>query len=122
LQTKVQAAKSTFDIRAIKLLGEGNAGIYDWDLERKPAFLIGKSTAETTADIDLSDSAFAAMIENAHVVLNRAANRWYVEDISMNGTVALEQAGLVYRLEKGKPCILSRGDILHIAKARLLCV
>jgi hypothetical protein len=121
LRVNAKHTESAFDICRIQLLDEDDRGIYDWVLEQKPAFLIGKSAAET-ADIDLAASAFSATIEDLHAVLNRAANRWYVEDISINGTVTLEQDGLMYLLEKGKACILSRGAVLHIGQARLLCV
>jgi hypothetical protein len=98
----------------VKLLDEAGRGIFDWDLERKISVLIGKSTSEETADIDLSSSAFAATVENAHAVLNCAAGKWYLEDISENGTIVLEKEGLRYMLAKGEPCVLESGDIIRI--------
>lgn len=114
----LQSGDST-NQRTVKLLDENRQGICDFDLERKISLLIGKSTYDQTADIDLSGSAFAATIENTHAVLNYASGNWYVEDVSETGEVLLEKNGLRRRLAKGEPCMLETGDVIGIGRAEL---
>jgi hypothetical protein len=103
----------------VKLLDENGQGIFDFDLERKISLLIGKSMFDQAVDIDLSSSAFASTIENAHAVLNYANGNWYLEDVSENGEVSLKKEGLHYRLSKDEPCVLENGDIIEIGCAEL---
>jgi hypothetical protein len=104
----------------IRLLGEEEKSLFEWDLSRRVSAVIGKSTTEGVADIDLSGSVFSAEIEGAHAALNKTAGHWYLEDVSENGSVSLEKDGLSYRLSKGEHCVLTRGDIIRISEARLL--
>jgi hypothetical protein len=115
-------ADNTPHTHIVRLLDEESAGIHDWDLEGRISALIGKSNVETTADIDLSGSIYAATVESAHAVLNFAAKNWYIEDVSLGGTVSFEKDGLQYRLTKGEPCMLTPGDIICIAGVRLMFV
>jgi hypothetical protein len=105
---------------ALRLLGEEGKSILEWDLSHRISAVIGKSTTEETVDIDLSGSVFSAEIEGAHATLNKTAGNWYLEDISEKGSVSLEKNGLSYRLSKGEPCILARGDVIRVSEARLV--
>jgi hypothetical protein len=122
LRTSVPIVSAGETSHVIRLLNEQASGIYDWDLDRRTSMLIGKSNSERTADIDLAGSAFAAMTENEHAVLNFAAGEWYLEDVSENGRVSIERSGLNYVLDKGEPCVLSSGDVVSVAQAKLLFV
>jgi hypothetical protein len=104
----------------IRLFGEEGKILFEWDLSHLISAIIGKSTAENIADIDLSGSVFSAEIESIHAVLNKTAEHWCLEDVSEKGCVSLEKDGLSYRLLKGEHCILTRGDIIRISEARLL--
>jgi hypothetical protein len=104
---------------SLSLLSEDGKRICNWDLSDRVSAVIGKSSSEDTADIDLSGSMFSTTIENIHAILNYAAGNWYLEDVSEHGIVSLEKEGLSYRFSKGEPCILTRGDIIRISEAKL---
>lgn len=81
--TQVMAKK---DISKLVLLNERGVEIDEWELGDQISLLIGKSSAEHKADIDLSGTEYESLVNYEHAVLNCVAGIWYLEDIdSVNG-------------------------------------
>lgn len=109
-------------ISSLALVNEENEVVKEWSILDKTSLLIGKSTNKNQVDIDLNLSIYSNLIEEEHAVLNYAGGNWYVEDICMENGVKIQKAqdGVQYRLVKYSPCSISKGDILFIAKTKLL--
>ena len=60
-------------------------------------------------DVDLEDCAFSAFIDYEHAALNFCMEQW----------VRKADDGECYKV-MGRPCRVAPGDILYIAKTRLL--
>jgi hypothetical protein len=112
-------AKEDDGVWIVELLDEESRSVFAWNLSGASA-VIGKSNAERTVDIDLSNSAFASDVKDIHAVLNFAAGNWYIEDAGTNGSVSIEREDSVYRLAEGEFCIPAPGDVIRIAGARLM--
>lgn len=119
--------KATQDFEAekisnIALVNEENEIVRDWDMFNATSMLIGKSTGERHADIDLTETAYEALVDDQHAVMNFASGCWYIEDLhSKNGIrIQKNEDGSRYILSKDKPCKVFKGDILYIAETKLL--
>lgn len=110
------------EITEAVLLNEEDGVVASWLLHEKTSAVIGREAGENQVDINLNGSAYAAMVEVEHAVLNYTGGAWYVEDLSSkNGTSVQPRAdGRKYKLAAGQPCRLHNGDILHIGLARLM--
>jgi hypothetical protein len=113
------AAPKESDAHLVQLLDENGNGIADWDLLDRTGVVIGRSSREMSVDIDLTRSAYDALIEEEHAVLNFSGGSWYVEDVSAKNGMELLRRGKTYGLAKGAPCMLVSGDIMCLAGARL---
>ena len=89
-------------MRAVILDSRGEARD-EHELGKQKELLIGKSAPANLVNIDFSDSAYAASIEEDHAALVRNGAYWYVCARANNGMVGLKQKGgePVYKLQKG---------------------
>lgn len=119
---KEEVIEDESNIRRIELVNEENEIIKTWDLGERISFIIGKNVGENDVFIDLSSSIYSKFIENNHAVLNYAAGKWYIEDLSEKSGISIQKADdpTKYRIVKDAPCELKRGDILFISKVKLL--
>ena len=109
-------------ISRIELVNEENEIIREWDLIGQVSIVIGKSTKEEKVFIDLNNSIYSPLIDNNHALLNYAGGKWYVEDISHDQGIVIQRAEeeVKYRIVKGSPCTVKKGDIIYISKVKLL--
>lgn len=120
---KEEIIQDESNISRIVLVNEDNEIIRTWDIgEERISFLIGKKSIYNDVFIDLTDSIYSMFIENNHAVLNYAAGKWYIEDLSEKSGISIKKNNddIKYRIVKDAPCELKRGDILFISKAKLL--
>ena len=110
------------NITYIKMVNEDNNVIEKWNIEDKISFVIGKSTKDEKVFIDLNSSIYSNLIEDKHAVLNYAEGCWYVEDLSERSGISIVKKNddIKYRMVKGSPCVIKKGDILYISKVKLL--
>ncbi|WP_129599939.1 FHA domain-containing protein [Anaerophilus nitritogenes] len=113
---------STNIINNLALLNEENQIIKEWDLLNKTSLVIGRNTKEMEVDIDLSTSSYASLVDSQHAVLNFASGTWYIEDLYSENGIRIQKAKdkIRYKLSKDKPCTLVKGDVVFIAKTKLL--
>lgn len=109
-------------ISSIALTNEDNEVIKEWQVSEKTSLLIGKSSGENEADIDLSESIYSTLIDDNHAVMNYAAGKWYIEDLASKDGVIIQKIedGIQYKLIKYSPCVITKGDIVSIGKTKLL--
>lgn len=119
---KEEILQDESNIRKILLINEDNEIIRTWDLGEKVSFLIGKNEKDNDVYIDLSCSIYSRFVENNHAVLNYAAGKWYIEDLSEESRISIQKSedDTKYRIVKDAPCEIKRGDILFISKVKLL--
>ncbi|GAA3346552.1 hypothetical protein GCM10017717_16350 [Deinococcus persicinus] len=117
--TQVMAKK---DISKLVLLNERGVEIDEWELGDQISLLIGKSSAEHKADIDLSGTEYESLVNYEHAVLNCVAGIWYLEDIDSVNGVGLKKANkrVKSRLKHEIPYPLGNGDTIYIANTRIL--
>lgn len=110
------------NISGIELVNEDNEIIRTWDIGEQISFLIGKNTIDEQVFIDLNASIYSTLIENNHAVLNYAAGKWYIEDLSSKSGVSIQKIddNKKYRIVKDTPCEIKKGDIIFISKVKLL--
>jgi len=110
------------DISKLVLLNESGMEVDEWELGDQISLLIGKSSAEYKADIDLSGTEYESLVNYEHVVLNCVAGIWYVEDIDSVNGVGLKKAHkrVKNRLKQEIPYPLGNGDTIYIANTRIL--
>ena len=110
------------NISGIELVNEDNEIIRTWDIGEQISFLIGKNTIDEQVFIDLNASIYSTLIENNHAVLNYAAGKWYIEDLSSKSGVSIQKIddNKKYRIARDTPCEIKKGDIIFISKVKLL--
>ncbi len=110
------------DISKLVLLNESGIEVDEWELGDQISLLIGKSSAEYKADIDLSGTEYESLVNYEHAVLNCVAGIWYVEDIDSVNGVGLKKAHkrVKNRLKQEIPYPLGNGDTIYIANTRIL--
>lgn len=119
---KEEIMEDESNISGIQLVNEDNQIIETWNIGEKISFLIGKKTMDSEVFIDLNSSIYSTLIENNHAVLNYAAGKWYIEDLSSRSGVSIQKIddNKKYRIVKDTPCELKKGDIIFISKVKLL--
>ncbi|WP_297428363.1 FHA domain-containing protein [Clostridium sp.] len=119
---KEEVIEDESNINRIDLVNEENEIIRTWDIGERVSFIIGKNGRDNDVFIDLSCSIYSKFIENNHAVVNYAAGKWYIEDLSEESGISIQKADddTKYRIVKDAPCELKRGDILYISKVKLL--
>ena len=113
--------KTGMGIERLILLDEQNKPVKSWDMTGRTAMLIGRSGGEEDVDVDLEDCAYSSFIDFLHAALNFAQDQWYVEDLGSQNGIKIRKAvdGECYKV-MGRPCKVEAGDILYIARSRLL--
>ncbi|AQR94230.1 FHA domain-containing protein [Clostridium saccharoperbutylacetonicum] len=114
--------KDESNISRIELVNEENEIIRVWEIGERISFIIGKNSMDNEVFIDLNCSIYSKFIDNNHAVLNYAAGKWYIEDLSDRSGITIKKSDddTKYRIVKDAPCELKRGDILFISKVKLL--
>ncbi|BBK76087.1 MULTISPECIES: FHA domain-containing protein [Clostridium] len=109
-------------IKTVELVNEDNDIVSLWNIEDKTSLLIGKNTKDEKVNIDLNSSIYSNLVDDKHAVLNYAAGKWFVEDLSSEYGVRIKKRDddIIYRLVNDTPCEIKCGDILYIAKIKLL--
>ncbi|MCT4509794.1 MAG: FHA domain-containing protein [Tepidibacter sp.] len=119
---EINNIKTISNIGTVALVNEENQIIKEWDLFNKTALVIGRNSKEHEVDIDLSEATYASLIDPQHAVLNFASGSWYIEDLYSRNGISIEKIEdkIRYKLSKDKPCTLLKGDVVFIAKTKLL--
>lgn len=109
-------------IRELILLDEDEKPIKAWDLAGKVSLLIGRDNPQEPVDVDLEECEYSALIDEQHAVLNYCMDTWYVEDLHSRNGIRVRKIddGLCYRIMPDRPCRLSPGDLIFIARTKLL--
>ncbi len=122
-------ARHTFDnvtnnnkIRKLVLLNDRGAEIDEWEIDDQTSLLIGKSSADNKADIDLSGTEYASLINYEHAVLNHVSGVWYIEDVDSVNGVGIKKAHkrVKNRIKHENPYPIGNGDMIYIANTRIL--
>jgi len=108
-------------MRAVILDSRGEARD-EHELGKQKELLIGKSAPANLVNIDFSDSAYAASIEEDHAALVRNGAYWYVCAKAKNGMVGLRQKGgdTVYKLQRNIPYRIQCGDTIYISYEKII--
>lgn len=119
---KKEIVQDESNIRKIQLINEENEIIKTWDVGDKISFIIGKNSKDNDVFVDLNCSIYSSFIEDNHAVLNYAAGKWYIEDLSEESGITIKKNDddIKYRIVKDAPCEIKKGDILFISKVKLL--
>ncbi len=109
-------------IRKLVLLNDRGAEIDEWEIDDQTSLLIGKSSADNKADIDLSGTEYESLINYEHAVLNNVSGVWYIEDIDSVNGVGIKKAHkrVKNRIQHENPYPLGNGDTIYIANTRIL--
>lgn len=107
--------------RLILINGDGERD-KEWVVAEGTSLLIGKNGPGHYVDIDLSGNRYEAFVAKSHAVLNRIGEDWYIEDLDTVNGVGIKKNGTDYnyRIQPNKPYKIDIGDIIYIAKLRLL--
>ncbi|MGE7948292.1 FHA domain-containing protein [Lysinibacillus sp. NPDC093688] len=109
-------------IRKLVLLNDRGAEIDEWEIDDQTSLLIGKSSADNKADIDLSGTEYESLINYEHAVLNNVSGVWYIEDIDSVNGVGIKKAHKrgKNRIKHENPYPIGNGDTIYIANTRIL--
>ncbi|MFE3575378.1 FHA domain-containing protein [Lysinibacillus sp. NPDC059133] len=109
-------------IRKLVLLNDRGVEIDEWEIGDQTSLLIGKSSADNKADIDLSGTEYESLINYEHAVLNNVSGVWYIEDIDSVNGVGLKKAHkrVKNRIKHENPYPIGNGDTIYIANTRIL--
>lgn len=104
------------------LLNEEEKPIKSWDLTGKTAMVIGRKNKDEDVDINLNDCEYSALINIQHAVLNYCLDGWYLEDLNSKNGIRIKKIedGICYQVTQNRPCRISSGDVIYIAKTKLL--
>lgn len=118
---KEQAATG-FPAHELVLLNEEEKPIRAWDLTGKTAMVIGRKSRDEQVDVDLGDCEYSALINVQHAVLNYSLDTWYLEDLGSQNGIQIKKVedGKCYQVAPNRPCKVSAGDVIYIAKTKLL--
>lgn len=108
--------------RQLILLNEEEKPIRAWDLTGKTAMIIGRKHRDAEVDVDLNDCEYSALINVQHAVLNFSLDTWYLEDLGSQNGIRIKKVedGICYQVTQSRPCKISAGDVIYIAKTMLL--
>lgn len=118
---KEQAATG-FPAHELVLLNEEEKPIRAWDLTGKTAMVIGRKNRDEQVDVDLSDCEYSALINVQHAVLNYCLDSWYLEDLGSQNGIRIKKVedGNCYQVAPNRPCRVATGDVIYIAKTKML--
>lgn len=116
--------KKKLSSRVVKLvlLDDDGTSVKEWYIQGETSVLIGKSSKNSEADIDLSDTPYASLISPQHAVLNKASGQWFIEDIDSASGVGVRKGNQSRssKLEIEEPSLIEAGDLIYIANTRIL--
>lgn len=121
-QAIMEQAATEFAAHELVLLNEEDRPILSWSLAGKTAMVIGRKNRDEEVDVDLSDCEYSSLINIQHAVLNYSLDTWYIEDIGSQNGIQIRKVddGRCYQLVPHRPCKISAGDVIYIAKTKLL--
>lgn len=104
------------------LLNETEKPIRAWDLTGRTAMIIGRKGEDMDVDVDLSDCEYSALINIQHAIMNYCLDSWYIEDPGSQNGIQIKKVedGKCYQVAPHRPCKVSTGDIIYIAKTKIL--
>lgn len=117
-----EQAATGFSACELILLNEDERPIRAWQLTGKTAMVIGRKNRNEEVDVDLSDCEYSALINIQHAVLNYCLDAWYIEDLASQNGVRIKKVedGCCYQVAPSHPCKIAVGDVIYIAKTKLL--
>lgn len=102
-------------VETLALLSEQGTILREWRIVNRNGLIIGKSTEDSSVDVDLSKSPDAPYISRKHAVLNFASGDWFIEDLDSRNGVRVKKPGQESVNIKGTgPVLLERGDMIFI--------
>lgn len=109
-------------VNKLVLLDNEGESLKEWYIQGITSMLIGKSSVEHEADIDLSDVEYASLISKEHAVLNYSEGSWFIEDFDSENGVGIRKLGerSTNKLSSDKPSEIGFGDVIYIANTRIL--
>jgi FHA domain. len=115
-------SETSFGAYELVLLNENDKPVQSWDLTGKTAMVIGRRNRDEEVDVDLSDCEYSALVDVQHAVLNFCIDTWYVEDLGSQNGIQIKKAddGRCYQVAASRPCKIAAGDVIYIAKTKLL--
>ncbi|SFR97493.1 FHA domain-containing protein [Anaeromicropila populeti] len=115
------STNSVSHISELLLLNEEHQVLKQWSLTGRAGLVIGKNTENNRVDIDLSDTALAALISDEHALLNYTGENWFVEDFDSEQGTGIQKYNEVdiNYLNKSEPVKLDIGDLIYIGKTIL---
>lgn len=118
---KAQAAAG-FPAHELVLLNEEEKPVRAWDLAGRTAMVIGRKSRDEQVDVDLSDCEYSALINVQHAALNYCLDSWYLEDLGSQNGIRIKKVedGKCYQVAPNRPCKVVAGDVIYIAKTKLL--
>lgn len=121
-QVLEEQAATAFSAHELVLLNEEDRAIRAWDLTGRTAMVIGRKNRGEEVDVDLSDCEYSALISVQHAALNYCLDSWYLEDLGSQNGIQLKKVedGRCYQVASNRPCKISAGDVIYIAKTKLL--
>lgn len=102
--------------RSLSLLGSDEKVIRSWELIGRVNVLIGKSAGEILADVDLTGSDFAELLEPSQTLLQYAETGWWARSFPTRNGNRVVRKGKDILLAPGVPVRLQRGDLLVLAE------
>ncbi|MFE6076967.1 FHA domain-containing protein [Paenibacillus sp. NPDC057886] len=120
--TKAEKKKLSSRVVKLVLLDDDGTSVKEWYIQGETSVLIGKSSKNSEADIDLSDTPYASLISSQHAVLNKASGQWFIEDIDSASGVGVRKGNQsrASKLEIEEPSLIEAGDLIYIANTRIL--
>ena len=117
-----EQAATSFPVYELALLNEDDKPIRSWNLTGKTAVIIGRAHKDMDVDVDLSDCEYSALINLQHAVMNYCLDSWYLEDLGSQNGIQIKKVddGKCYQVASSHPCKVSAGDVIYIAKTKLL--
>lgn len=117
-----KAEEVATEVSKLILFEETGEPIKEWLIQGETSLLIGKTSNEREADVDLSDREYASLISHEHAVLNYVSGIWYIEDLDSTNGIGIEKKGesTIHKLKHESPYRINSGDILYIANTRIM--
>ena len=108
------------NITHLILKNESGYDIRTWAIGKQNSLIIGK-TSRIRVDVDLTTTAYSALISKQHAILNRTDNGWYLEDLGSRNGTGLKRYSDNRKIKIGNaPIKVQSGDIIYIATTAIL--
>lgn len=94
--------------------------IKSWRVGKESSLIIGK-TSRVRVDIDLTTTAYSALISKQHAILNKTDNGWYLEDLGSRNGTGVKRHSDNRKIKIGDvPVKVQSGDIIYVATTAIL--